>query len=146
MSYFEQVRAGDIVSTIQLGNNCKVLSVADAGIYPVLVESSSGRTTIKYTLEGKNSLSDKAQSAFYGKALPNFEPPPKPKRLPDWPVDTKVWVWNDNPANKTAGHFREFNTNGAIRCFKGGDSSFTTNSGLCQSWRNYELAEEEQEQ
>lgn len=64
-----------------------------------------------------------------------YEVPTKP--LPDIEIDTPVIVW-DFPQDKHRRYFSNF-TNGKIRCFLGGKTSWSSVDGSTQRWENWEL-------
>ena len=143
MSYFENAKIGDEVCSFELGNNCKIVA---ASASTMTIRNPEGIERLYMTNAKLHGCECSAmQTAFYGSKLPSFELPPEPVRVPDWPVDTKVWVWDDDCLQtKIAAHLKEFGSDGSIRCYRGGQTSFTATQGLGDRWQHYELAEEEQ--
>ena len=59
--------------------------------------------------------------------------------LPDIAVDTPMLVWKSENSKRFKRYFKEFDKDGKVRCFSYGQTSFTSDNGLCNAWINYEI-------
>ena len=72
MSYFDGIKVGDKIWTIQDGE-VEVREIEKGSALPIIT------TGLRYTMEGRFLVGDKHQSAFWSD--PHIVAPPKPKRM-----------------------------------------------------------------
>ncbi len=59
----------------------------------------------------------------------------------DWPMDAKVWVEDEDRDWRIKGHFAGVDEEGEPTIWQDGETSWTTKSGVKDSWFRAELAE-----
>jgi len=103
------------------------------GDYPIVMKFIDG--TLTFTLEGKRLKCSRYPTLLWDEV--EFETPKKP--LPSLEEDAKVLVWNVGGLRKHKRHFKEFDSDGEIVCFIGGETSWTT-CGETNNWTYWEVA------
>lgn len=127
---FENAKVGDMVWHLEKGWG--VISYIGKGVYPIVVDFDSRTRQKSFTYAGKSYNSTRAiQFLFWDEV--EIVAPSKP--LPELPVDTKVYVWNNREDNvpliKVPRHFCRFDESGNAECYLEGQTSWTTDGGDC---------------
>lgn len=135
---FENAKVGDRVWSIQQGWGT-IVNTTFTELYPILVNFGY-KTSMSYTNEGKVRYNDISPSLFWNEFKVPEEAYKKP--LPKLEVDTKVLVWDSEGGPKKRRYFSHFDSNGKIRCFMNGATSWSANHDSCTVWKNWELYKE----
>lgn len=140
---FSNVKVGDKLWSIQLGDCVVYLIYATSASYPIHVKNELGQSAV-YSKFGKEDNDDAYQSLYFSN--PMIVAPEEPVRLPDLKVDDKVIVW-DNDGETAPRYFSHFTKDGKICCFSDGATSFSVDkdsNGLPRItiWDNYEIVVE----
>ena len=132
---FETAQVGDKVYHYKYGWTV-ITQIMKESSYPIIMDYD-----FSFTYEGFADKNDKNPSLFWDEVI--ITPPSKP--LPKLEKDTKVLVWNEkgvyNQFKRYKRYFTEFNTEGLIRTFSNGATSFSTDKFI-ETWQNRELYEE----
>lgn len=131
---FETAKVGDKVWSLLSGWGV-IITMKPEDTYSLRVKFGTGRSNW-YTMDGKNHSSNKNQTLFWDEVkivAPH-------KSLPDFPADTKLFVWVKEGGIKYPRYFSHFDGKGRAVCFLDGQTSWTT-IGFTTVWDYWELAE-----
>ena len=145
--HLDSSKAGDTVWDLVYGKGV-IIDVRDhskGAEFPITVEFREPKLMciiVKYSLDGR----------FRGARIPSLFLQEVEVPIPDKayqkpqsiPVDTHIWVWNDDKKAKVRRRFKEFvvgwDAKIKVKCFYQGENS-SCNRGLYKTYENYELVE-----
>ena len=130
---FEDVKLGDELYSIEHGWGVVIEKSKET--YSLFIEFKNYKT--HFLPDGRSSTKSMHPTLFWDEL--KFEVPKKP--LPDLKVDTKVLVNSAKGSRKVKRYFKEFDKDGKIVCFAGGNTSWSNDGET--TWDYWELVENE---
>lgn len=111
-----------------------VISI-NKGKFPLQLQFDHSIVSFAYTFDGKGTRMAKNQTLFWDEV--KFDIPKKP--MPDIDIDTRVLVWDEGDEGKKRMHFKGFTETGRVKCFSGGNTSWTSWDDEGVEWDYWEL-------